>query len=117
MKIKLIATCMLAALSVSSVSAPALASEHCIADAKARGARLLTFHFNDRKEGEVLLQIDDKVERLAPAAALKGDGQFDVLEVFGYIYKATYRMHFLYAQIQDSCVLMGQEIIEVSDPY
>jgi len=26
-------------------------------------------------------------------------------------------MRFLYAQIPDACVLMGQEILEASDPY
>ena len=41
----------------------------------------------------------------------------DVLEVWGYIYKAEYRMRFLYAQMPGTCVLMGQEILEASDPY
>ncbi len=54
---------------------------------------------------------------VAPIKAPVGKGKFDVLEVTGYIYKAEYRMHFIYAQIPDSCVLMGQEIIELSDPY
>ena len=49
--------------------------------------------------------------------ALRGEGRFDVLEVWGFIYKAEYRMHFLYAQIPGDCVLMGQEILEASDPY
>ena len=40
-----------------------------------------------------------------------------MLEVWGYIYKAEYRMRFIYAQIPDSCLLMGQEILEASDPY
>ena len=40
-----------------------------------------------------------------------------MLELEGYVYKATYRMHFIYAQVEGSCVLMGQEILEVADPY
>ncbi len=37
---------------------------------------------------------------------------FDILEVWGFIYKGEYRMHFIYAQIPGACLLMGQEIIE-----
>ena len=48
---------------------------------------------------------------------LKGNGKFDVLEVWGHIYKGDYRMRFIYAQIKDSCTLMGEEILEASDPY
>ena len=61
--------------------------------------------------------VDDTVKQLPPIKALKGNGKFDVLEVWGHIYKADYRMRFIYAQIPDSCVLMGQEILEASDPY
>ena len=42
---------------------------------------------------------------------------FDVLEIEGYIYKGIYRMRFIYAQSPGSCTPMGQEIIELSDPY
>ena len=36
-----------------------------------------------------------------------------------YIYKAEYRMRFIYIQSKDknSCALMGQEVIENSNPY
>jgi hypothetical protein len=61
--------------------------------------------------------IDDTVKELPPIKALKGNGKFDVLEVWGHIYKADYRMRFIYAQIKDSCTLMGEEILEASDPY
>jgi hypothetical protein len=46
-----------------------------------------------------------------------GNGRFDVLEVWGHIYKADYRMRLIYAQIKGSCALMGQEILEASDPF
>jgi hypothetical protein len=63
------------------------------------------------------LAIDDNVKTLTPIRALKGTGKLDVLEVWGHIYKADYRMRFIYAQIADSCALMGQEILEASNPY
>ena len=61
--------------------------------------------------------IDDAVKQLASIKALSGKGKYDVLEVWGHIYKADYRMRFIYAQIKGDCALMGQEIIEASDPY
>jgi hypothetical protein len=35
----------------------------------------------------------------------------------GHIYRADYRMRFIYVQSKSDCALMGQEIIEVGDPY
>lgn len=38
-----------------------------------------------------------------------------VLEVPGFVYKANYRVRLLYASVQgDGCVLMGQEILDLS---
>jgi hypothetical protein len=98
------------------LSATGLADANpCDADAIARAMPLLKLHFEaDQLENA---GIDDTVRELAPIKALKGNGKFDVLEVWGHIYKADYRMRFIYAQIPDSCVLMGQEILEASDPY
>ncbi len=87
----------------------------CTDEAKVQAAALLRFHYD--VTAEVSQGIDDEVRQLAPVAALVGTGQFDVLELTGYIYRATYRIRLIYAQIPDSCVLMGQEILEVSDPY
>ena len=104
----------LAALALIAGSAAA-AAHHCDDDAIQRATPLLKLHFEaDDIEN---LAIGDEVNELAPIRALKGKGKFDVLEVWGYIYKAEYRMRFIYAQIPDECVLMGQEIIEASDPY
>ena len=69
---------------------------------------------------EELGAIDDKVKVLPPIKALKGTGKLDVLEVWGYIYKGEYRMRFIYVQGAkpgEPCALMGQEIIEASNPY
>ena len=97
---------------------PPPAVHACAPDAIKRGKALLTLHFNDGQPGDPpLVDIGDTVKTLAPVKALKGKGRFDVLEVWGYIYKAEYRMRFLYAQMPGSCVLMGQEILEASDPY
>ena len=97
---------------------PPPAIHACAPDAIKRGRTLLNLHFNDGQPGDApRIDIEDTVKTLAPVKALKGKGRFDVLEVWGYIYKAEYRMRFLYAQIPDACVLMGQEILEASDPY
>lgn len=90
----------------------------CEKDATARAEKLLRLHFTDDSNGNVEnLSIDDKVEKKAAIKAPVGKGKFDVLEVTGYIYKGTYRMRFIYAQIKEECVLMGQEILELSNPY
>jgi hypothetical protein len=122
-----------AAFCATALVAPALAKGHpCEADAKARAAALLKLHFEsdgvtlapepgapkDGQDGSMMnWDLDATAKVLAPIQALVGKGKFDVLEVNGSIYKATYRMRFIYAQIPDSCVLMGQEILEESDPY
>lgn len=102
-----------AVLTVATAAAPAAAHE-CDGDAQARAVPLLQLQFEDPNAD---VGVSDEVTELTPLKALKGRGKFDVLEVWGYIYKAEYRMRFIYAQIPGSCVLMGQEIIEASDPY
>lgn len=106
---------MAATLAGAAVAAP----HPCEDDAKARAQRLLAFHFSDGSDGEAApeMGIADEISVLPPVRALVGAGKFDVLELTGYIYKAEYRIHLIYAQIPDSCALMGQEILEASDPY
>jgi hypothetical protein len=87
----------------------------CAADALAKAPLLLRFHYDDEPGQPIDVEQDVKV--LPPIKALKGNGCFDVLEVWGHIYKVSYRMRFIYARIKGSCVLMGQEILEASDPY
>lgn len=120
-----------AAIALTGVAA-AKPVHPCADDARARAEGLLRLHFEsddlklaleegppkDTDSGEMMnWSIDENVTVKPPIAALAGKGKFDVLEVYGYIYKASYRMHFIYAQIPDTCVLMGQEILEESDPY
>ena len=104
----------LAAFILALTSAAALAHP-CDADAIKRGMPLLKLHFEADQLDNA--SVDDTVKELPPIKALKGKGKFDVLEVWGHIYKADYRMRFIYAQVSDSCLLMGQEILEASDPY
>jgi hypothetical protein len=90
----------------------------CADDAIARAKPLLMLHYGYQPgEKPQNLAIDDRVRALPPIRALKGKGRFDVLEVTASIYKAEYRMRLIYAQIKGHCVLMGQEILEASDPY
>jgi len=106
---------VLLAIASTAQAAPA---HRCAADAVKRAGPLLALHFEDDSTAENdRLSIGEDVKTLPPVRSLKGKGSFDVLEVWGYIYKAQYRMRFLYAQIPGECVLMGQEILEASDPY
>ena len=105
----------IAALLLIVATATAQAQTHpCAADAIAKATLLLRFHYDEPNQP---VDVDTSVKVLPPIKALRGNGGFDVLEVFGHIYKATYRMRFIYAQIKGSCVLMGQEILEASNPY
>jgi hypothetical protein len=109
---KLLSISMLALL--ASSYAFAKPPHPCAADARAKAQNLLSMHVSD---DDIRGSIDDKVVRRAPIRALKGKGKFDVLEVMGYVYKAQYRIRLIYAQIPDSCLLMGQEVIEIANPY
>jgi hypothetical protein len=97
----------------------AASAHECEDDALQCGNALLKLHFGDDESfAKLPVYVDEtSVEVLKPIRALAGKGKFDVLEVWGYVYKGEYRRHFIYAQIPGECVLMGQEIIEFSDPY
>jgi hypothetical protein len=70
--------------------------------------RLLEFHFGP--DGRIA--VEKTVRRLAPLKNPAGKHPYDVLEVWGTIYKGKYRMRFIYYQLPDECVLVGQEILE-----
>jgi hypothetical protein len=71
--------------------------------------KLLAFHVG----GDDRIEIDKSVRTLLsmrnPANRLQ---RFDVLEVWGRIYKGQYRLRLIYARIPNECVLMGQEVLE-----
>ncbi len=84
---------------------------HCSAEATIQARKLLDFHFgsDDRTE------IDKHVTVLKPIKNPAGNDKFDVLEIYGHIYKGTYRMRFIYAQMKSQCLLVGQEILEITN--
>jgi len=102
-----------AALLLAASVTPALARP-CDADAKKRARALLNLH-TEAAPGSPAAIGD--VRTLGDIRALRGKGRFDVLETSGHVYKAEYRIRLIYAKIAGSCLLMGQEILEVSDPY
>lgn len=107
---------------VSTGIVHAKAAPACADDAAARAESLIKFHVTDG--GKTPEMADDvapvdvgdvtSVGRLKP---LRGPGRYDVLEVTGYVIKAEYRVHLIYADMQGQCLLMGQEIIEVDSPF
>jgi len=84
-------------------------SPDCTAPAIEQARKLLSFH----SDGDDRIEIDKAVKEL-PSLKNPADAQqrFQVLEVWGYIYKARYRMRLIYAPMGGSCTLMGQEVLE-----
>ena len=101
---------LLVLLAISNLTY-AKAPHNCAADTINRASKLLEFHFGPDER----ISIEEKVKIVAPIKNPANKKQrFDVLEIWGYIYKGSYRMHFIYAQME-GCVLMGQEILEFAD--
>jgi hypothetical protein len=99
---------IIAILLLTSLSA--VCQEHPHADsARAQARRLLSFHSeNDERAG-----IDPKIRQLRSIRNPAGGRRLEVLEIWGFVYKAQYRMRLYYAKLLDGdYVLMGQEIVE-----
>jgi hypothetical protein len=106
--IVLIATLLAGATGV--FAADTVQPHRCAGDALKRGEALLKFHLPDSGHP---FGFSKAVERLTPLQNPAAPNQeFDVLQIWGFVYKAKYRLRFLYAGIAESCVLMGQEILE-----
>ena len=59
------------------------------------------------------MAIDSAVKSLAPIRNPANRTQrFDVLELWGHVYKGHDRIRLIYAQPGSECVLMGQEILD-----
>lgn len=86
-------------------------STGCSPDAVVQAGKLLGFHLAGEEDG---VHIDGKAKALPSIVNPANRKQrFDVLEVWGYLYKGQYRMRFEYFRLADGeCVLMGQEILE-----
>ena len=100
----------LAAVVLLVASSSAMAGKgQCHAAAIKQAKALLNFHVG----GDDRIAIEDVVKELPsisnPAAPQQ---RFKVLEVWGTIYKGSYRMHLIYYPIENECVLMGQEVLE-----
>lgn len=110
MKNSLYALLILGLMTISSaVNATTL---RCSEDAIIQAEKLLIFHFGEDDRIEI-----DPIARALPAVQNPANKKqkFLVLEVDGYIYKGQYRMRLLYYPFDDSCLLMGQEILELAD--
>ncbi|MBI3533484.1 MAG: hypothetical protein HY068_13635 [Burkholderiales bacterium] len=97
--------CALLALAGPSYAKP----PECAAPAIEQARKLLSFH----SDGDDRIEIDKAVKELPSLKNPANEQQrFQVLEVWGYIYKARYRMRLIYAPMGGSCTLMGQEVLE-----
>jgi hypothetical protein len=98
------------------------AAPACAAEAAAQAEVLLKFHVTEGGKAPELAEdvapvdIGD-VESKGRLKPLRGKGRYEVLEVTGHVIKAEYRIHLIYAEMQDQCLLMGQEILEVDSPF
>lgn len=99
-----IACTLLGIASIASAKSP-----ECTASAIEQARKLLNFH----ADGDDRIEIDKAVKELPSLKNPANEQQrFQVLEVWGYIYKARYRMRLIYAPMGGSCTLMGQEVLE-----
>lgn len=85
------------------------AAPQCADDASAQAHKLLAFHFGEDERISIAEEVKEMPPLRNPANKRQ---QLDVLEVWGFVYKAQYRMRFLYARSDETCALMGQEILE-----
>ena len=105
-----IARCFALLALVASCSLCRAADSACAAGALDRAKLLLAFHAG----ADERLEIDKTVKSLPSMRNPEAPNQrFLVLEVWGYIYKAKYRMRFIYYNSASTkCLLMGEEILE-----
>ena len=91
----------------------AAGEEHrCAPDALKQAKKLLEFHFGGSDDR---MEIEQVAKPVHPIKNPAGKDKYDVLEVWAWIYKGRYRMHFIYGYAGDECVLMGQEILEYAN--
>lgn len=103
-----------AVLAITFTGAALAQSPPCASEAKTTALKLLKLH----TEADERATIDGgSVRKIGTVKALVGGKPLDVLEVEGSVYKANYRIRLIYAQVPGSCLLMGQEIFERSNPY
>lgn len=103
-----------AAVALCLCAGPALAqAPACAADAIEQALKLLRFH----TEAGPQAQVDEVARPLPPVTnPANRRQQFAVLEVKGWVHKANYRLRLLYYPLDKQCLLMGQEVLELSSP-
>jgi hypothetical protein len=104
---------LLIPLAFFAASAAQAQSHPCAADAARAAGKLLRLH----ADGDDRASVGERIRKIGTVKPLVGAGALDVLEAEGSVYKASYRIRLIYAQIPGSCALMGQEILERSNPY
>lgn len=84
----------------------------CADQARSKAAELLRFHYGE----PVPVHVDEEV-RARPRMRNPGNREqkLDVVEVTGKIYRASYRMRFIFFVNDGQCALLGQEILEHAD--
>lgn len=106
---KIIASIFIACTLLGIAGAALAKPPECAAPAIEQARKLLNFH----ADGDDRIEIDKAVKELPSLKNPANEQQrFQVLEVWGYIYKARYRMRLIYAPMGGSCTLMGQEVLE-----
>ena len=96
-------------LAALSTSARASTAHPCASDAFKRAVKLLALQAESDQPGSIGKSVAVMKAVRNPA---NNKQKFDVLAISGFVYKAEYRMRFLYAQIPGQCALVGQEILE-----
>ena len=105
----IIASLLLAAAAPPSAASPALP---CAAQARVQALKLLRFHV----DGDERATVDEaSLRKVGTIASLTGKRRFDVLEVWGDVYKGHYRIRLIYARLPGTCALVGQEVLESTD--
>ena len=102
-------TAALMVLALTSNSARAATAHPCASDALTRAVKLLALQAESDQPGSIGKSVTVMKAVRNPA---NDKQKFDVLAISGFVYKAEYRMRFLYAQIPGQCALVGQEILE-----
>jgi hypothetical protein len=84
----------------------------CASDARTQALKMLRFYTDDDDRAAI---DPDSVRKIGTVSSLTDNRRYDVLQVYGEVYKGHYRMRLIYAHVQGECVLMGEEIFELAN--
>jgi hypothetical protein len=111
--VKIVSLAALLGILLASNGAKAAEVHQCAADAVKQAGNLMEFYLRSR-DGTVddRMEVEDRARYIGKVSAIRGKWRYDVLEVLGSVYKASYRMHIIYAVVNGECTMMGEEILE-----